>query len=84
MEIVNRGQGTELALAEAMAPMVKQRELAVASLHREASALERIGASTGDLLEGVLRPGIESLKGMIGLARARAQSLISSAIAARR
>ncbi len=49
-----------------MTPVMMQRQLAVASFHTGAAALEQIGASAGDLFDPSAVRGRETLQRMIG------------------
>ena len=49
--VVDDGERGELAITEAMAPVMMERQLAVATLYTGAAALEQVGALAGELLE---------------------------------
>jgi hypothetical protein len=53
VEIVDGGQRRELAVTEAMAAVVIQRELAVAPLDTGGTALEEVSAAAGDRFDGI-------------------------------
>ena len=67
VKVVHGGERGELAIAQAMAAMVMERELAVAALDRGAGALEQIGTVAGHLLEVGARVGVERLDRMVWL-----------------
>jgi len=73
MEVVHGRERGELAGTKAMAPMMIERELAVATFDGGAAALEQIGTVGGDLLEVLARLGGQALQGMPGLAQRREQ-----------
>ncbi len=66
VEVVHGGERGEPAVAQAMTPVMMQRQLAVASFHTGAAALEQIGASAGDLFDPSAVLGRETLQRMIG------------------
>ena len=49
--VVHGGEGREFAVAQAMAALVMQGQLAVAAFHPGAAALEAIGAFAGHLFQ---------------------------------
>jgi hypothetical protein len=61
--LLRSSQGGELTGAEAVATVVKQREVAVVSLHGGAAALEEVSAVGGGLLEVRLLDGGQALDG---------------------
>ena len=66
VKVMHGRERGELAVAQAMTPMMMQRQLAVASFHTGAAALEQIGASAGDLFDLGARLGRQTLQRMIG------------------
>ena len=50
-KVVHHRQGGELALGQAMVPMVKEAEMAVASLNGRAGTLKQLGRLFDDLLQ---------------------------------
>ena len=66
VEVVHGRKRGEPAIAQAMTPVMMQRQLAVASLHTGTAALEQIGAGPGDLFDPRAVRGRETLQRMIG------------------
>ena len=66
VEVVHGRKRGEPAIAQAMTPVMMQRQLAVASLHTGTAALEQIGAGPGDLFDPRALLGRETLQRMIG------------------
>jgi hypothetical protein len=59
MEVVDGGEGGELAIAEPVTAVVLEREVTVAPFHAGAAALEQVGAALGDLLDACTKRGRE-------------------------
>ena len=71
VKVVHGGEGSELAVAEAVTAVVKQRKLPVATFNSGATALEQIGAFRGHLLDTSTRGRSELLERMLVLAQWR-------------
>jgi hypothetical protein len=69
VEVVHGGKGGELAVAEAVAGVVKQRKLPIATFHSGAAALEQVRAFRGHLLDTSTRGRGELLERMLVLAQ---------------
>ena len=61
MEVVDGGEGAQLAVAEAMTAVMIERQVAVATFHAGTAALEQVGAAPGDLLDACAKGGRECL-----------------------
>ena len=59
----------ELAVTEAMMPMMMQGQLPIAPFDTGAAALEQVGTFHGHLLEALALVGGERLEGLFGLAQ---------------
>ena len=68
VKVMHGGERGELAVAEAMAAVVKQRKLTVAPLHGGAAALKEVGAFTRHLLGVSTQIRGELLQRMLALA----------------
>ena len=69
VKVVYGSECRELARTEAMAAVVIERELAVASLDSGTAALEQISAFTGNLLDVHTLLGREALQQMLRMAK---------------
>ena len=69
MEIVESGEGRQLAVAEAMVAMMMQGQLTIAAFDRGTAALEEVGTLTGDLFDALALGRREGLERVIGLAQ---------------
>jgi hypothetical protein len=68
VEVMHSGKSPKLVVTKAMATVVKQGKLTIASLHGRTAALKQISAFTGDLLDvNACRWG-KLLQRMVGLA----------------
>ena len=67
--VVHGGEGREFAVAQAMAALVMQGQLAVAALHPGAAALEAIGAFAGHLFQARSLGGRQGLERMGAVAQ---------------
>ena len=68
MEVMDSGEGSQLAVAEAMTAVVIARQVAVATFHAGAAALEQVGAALRDILDAGAKAGGEGLQRMGRLA----------------
>ena len=68
MEVVDRGEGGQLAVAKAVTAVMVERQVAVAAFHAGAAALKQIGAALGDLRDACAKRGREGLQRMGRLA----------------
>ena len=71
VKVVHGGEGGELAVAEAVTAVVKQRKLPVATFDSGTTALEQIRAFRGHLLNASTRGRGKLLERMLALAQRR-------------
>ena len=67
--VVHGGERRELAVAQAMAALVMQGQLAVTALHPGTAALEAIGAFAGDLFQARALGARQGLERMVAVAQ---------------
>ena len=67
--VVYGGECRELAVAQAMATMVVEAQLAIKARHPGTAALEAIGAFTGDLFQARSLGARQGLKRMVAVAQ---------------